>query len=110
MEQCLKNKILFFVLLTGVVFTIVFAEVINSHDYNHTHDCAGDHANEHIRAECPVCLKVEITGRLLRTLKLVSISVCPAVQFIRNSDIFSKYLEYNFCLSSPVVLKVRFNS
>jgi hypothetical protein len=100
MELGSQRKVLFLALAACIAFSVLFAESLIADE--HDHDCIGE--------GCPICLQIETTNNLLRTLKLAGLFCFLFVCTVFLSLTFQKYTEITICVFSPIALKVRFNS
>ena len=95
-----NRKILLLVLAVCIAVSVVFAETIIAGSLDH--DCS--------RANCLICLKIEAAKYFIRTFKLAGILFSLAALLVYGAQIFLKYSEFIACPSSPIALKVRFNT
>ena len=96
MKLLSKRKIILLALMFCIVFSFVVAETLTADNLDH--DCIGTH--------CLICLKIEMA----RSLKLAGIALLFIACLMFSAlipKIYTRLYDYS---TSPVVLKVRFNT
>jgi len=100
MKPCSRSTILFLILITCVVFSILSAETSIAGE--HDHDCTGE--------GCPVCAHIEAVQCFLKTFKLAVVFAFFAVCYAFFFRTLRMYNHFSCYVLTPIGLKVRFNS